>query len=163
MTFVVLARTVILVSQYRLGVQEDVDRSAADDPALVYDIVPTDTKVMSVDPGLGDEPGPQPRTLVYPFPIFFFPPRSSPLAEVVDRKLHLARHSTNRERACQDVVARAGDFHLIAYEYDPRMMLDIKKISAAEMRVALRLPRPDFSGIDGHVNGRMDWILRIEH
>src|SRR5690242_9671957 len=111
-------------------------------PSLVDDIVPTDTKVMLVDPGLGDEPGPHPRTLVYPFPVFFFSPRSSPLAEVVDCKLHLARHSADRERACQDVVARAGNFHLIACECDPRTMLDIKKISAAEMRVTLRLPRP---------------------
>jgi hypothetical protein len=43
------------------------------------------------------------------------------------------------------------------------MMLDIKKSSAAEMRVTLRLPRPDCSGIDGYVNGRLDAILRIQH
>src|SRR5579862_3072932 len=128
MTCGVLARTVVLVFQYRLGIQGDVDRSADDDPALVYDIVPTDTKVMSVDAGLGDEPGPHLRTLVYPFPIFFFPPWSSPLAEVVDPKLYVARHPANRKRACQGVVTRAGDFHLIACERDPRMMLDIKKI-----------------------------------
>jgi hypothetical protein len=90
---------------------------------------------MSVDTGLGDEPGPHPRTLVYPFPIVFFPPRSLPLAEVVDPKLHLARHSADGERARQDVVARTGHFHLIACEYDPRMMLDIEKISTAEVRV----------------------------
>ena len=43
------------------------------------------------------------------------------------------------------------------------MMLDIQKISTAEVRVTLGLPRPDRSGIDGHVYCRLDGILRIEH
>src|SRR5256886_8900330 len=79
-------------------------------------------------------------------------PRSSPLAEVIDLELNLARHPSDHQRASQDIVARACDFHLIACKRDPRMMLDIQKISTAEVRVTLRLSRPDCSGIDGHVS-----------
>jgi hypothetical protein len=60
------------------------------------------------------------------------------LTEVVDLELNLARHPSDHQRASQDVVARACDFYLIACECDPRMMLDIQKISTAEVRVTLR-------------------------
>jgi hypothetical protein len=46
----------------------------------------------------------------------------------------------------------ACDFDLIAFECDPRMILDIQEISAPEARVTLRLPRPDRRGIDCHVS-----------
>jgi hypothetical protein len=41
-------------------------------------------------------------------------------------------------------------------------MLDIQKISAAEMRVTLRLSRPHCSGIDRDVSRRSGGILGIE-
>src|SRR6266849_3730205 len=147
-----LARAFVLFFQYRLCVDRDLDRVADNDPAFVNDIIPADAEIVAVDPGLGDEPGPHPRTLVYPFSVRLFPPRSSPLAKVVDLELNLARHPSDHERASQDVVTRASDFYLIACECDPWVMLDIQKISAAEMRVTLRLSRPDCSGIDRDVS-----------
>jgi hypothetical protein len=84
------------------------------------------------------------------------------LAEVADIEFNLARHPSDRQRASQDVVARACDFDLIACECDPRMILNIQKISAAEVRVTLRLSRPDRRGIDCHVSRRLGGILRIE-
>jgi hypothetical protein len=84
------------------------------------------------------------------------------LAEVPDIEFNLATYSSDRQRASQDVVARACHFDLIAFECDPRMMLDIQKISAAEVRVTLRLSRPDRRGIDCHVSRRLGGILGIE-
>src|SRR5713226_2530791 len=147
-----LACAFVLFSQYRLCVDSDVDRVADNDAAFVNDIIPVDAEIVAVDPGLGDESGPHPRTLIYPFSVLLFPPRRSPLAEVVDLELHLARHPSDRQRASQDVVVRADNFYLIACECDPWVMLDIQKISAAEMRVTLRLSRPDCSGIDRDVS-----------
>src|SRR6266850_6526541 len=157
-----LARSFVLSFQDRLCVDRDVDRVADNDPAFVNDIIPADAEIVAVDPGLGDEPGPHLRTLVYPFSVLLFPPRSSPLAEVVDLELNLARHPSDRQRASQDVVARACDFYLIARECDAWVILDIQKISTAEVRVTLRLSRPDGSGIDGHFRRRLAWILRSE-
>jgi len=42
--------------------------------------------------------------------------------------------------------------HLIVFECDPRMILDIQRISAPEVRVTLRLPRPDRRGVDCYVS-----------
>src|ERR1700730_4156924 len=137
-----LARTFVLFPQYRLCVDRDVDRVADNDAALVNDIIPADAEVVAVDPGLRDESGPHPRTLVDPCSVLLFPPRRSPLAEVVDLELHLARHPSDHQGASQDVVARACDVDLIACECDPRVMLDIQKISTPEVRVTLRLARP---------------------
>ena len=143
-----LARAVVPSFQYRLCVDRDVDRVADNDPAFVNDIIPADSEIVAVDPGLGDESGPHFRTLVDPFPALLLPPRCEPLAEVPDIEFNLARYSSDGQRASQDVVARACDFDLIAFECDPRMILDIQKISAPEVRVTLRLPRPDRRGID---------------
>src|SRR5205814_4811491 len=90
-----LARAFVLFFRYRLCVDRDVDRVADNDPAFVNDIIPADAEIVAVDPGPGDEPGPYSRTLVYPVSVLLFPPRSSPLAEIVDRELNLARHSSD--------------------------------------------------------------------
>src|SRR5207247_10718321 len=100
------------------------DRVADNDPAFVNDIIPADAEIVAVDPGLGDEPGPHLRTLVYPLSVLLFPPRSSPLAEVVDLELNLARHPSDNKSASQDVVERACDFHLITNERASQLILD---------------------------------------
>jgi hypothetical protein len=74
------------------------------------------------------------------------------LAEVPDPQVDLAGYRSDRQRASHDVVAGACDFDLIAFECDPRMILDIEKISAAKVRVTLRLPRPDRRGVDGYLS-----------
>src|ERR1700680_2340939 len=111
-----------------------------------------DAEIGAFDPGLGTNPARTLGPLFIHVPSLLVPPRRSPLAEVVDLELHLARHPSDHQRASQDVVARACDFYLMACECDPRMMLDIQKIGTAEVRVTLRLPRPDCSGIDCHIS-----------
>jgi len=91
---------------------------------------------------LATNPAPHPRDpLSIHCPSFSSHHGVRPLAKVVNFELNLARHPSDHQRASQDVVARACDFYLIACECDPRVTLDIQKISTAEVRVTLRLSR----------------------
>src|SRR5215467_5421314 len=125
-------------------VDGDFDEVADDNAAAVERGVPVCAKVVAVDGGGRQEAGAGFGALV----LAILPPGRLPLAEVGYPKLAGAGDAANGQVTENGivVVTKLGD--LAAAEGDGFEMLDVEKVGAAQMGVAIRLAGPEPRGVD---------------
>jgi hypothetical protein len=140
------------------GVEDQFDLVAHNDAAVGDLVLPGDAEVVPVDPGGRLEADPAQLALV----LLSEPEGRLPLAQVVDVEREHSRDAADRQFGQPLEGGAAGALAEAAAERDPRMVLDVEKVGAAQVLVALRLAGPDPGGVDLALEGRVEATVPVE-
>src|SRR5437773_313563 len=139
------------VFQNRFNIDGDIDLVSDDNPAAVHCVLPTDSKVLTIDPGSGYKT----RACFRPLVNSIFPPGRFPLPQIAYVQAHWPSDSANCQIAGHGIVMLAFYLYLITLKANLRMVLDIKKVRAPQMVVAFLYSGPNVPGINLHFNRRV--------
>src|SRR5207237_3419670 len=127
-------------------------------PAAVHRILPTDSKVLTIDLSVSQETRARARSLVNSV----FPPGRQPLSQIADIQGGFARNSSNGQISRDCEVVLAFELNLIARKGDLRIMVHIKKVCASQVVVTLFHSRPDSPDINLYCDGRIARAIWIK-
>jgi len=131
-----------------LSVDGDFNEIADDNPALVQRRVPAYAEIVAVYRSRGYETCAGFGTLIDAI----LPPRRLPLAQIGNAKFAGAAYAANGQIPLDRVIVIAEQFHFAAAKSDSGMMFNVEEIDAAQMRIAIRLARPQPAGFDFDFN-----------
>jgi hypothetical protein len=141
-----------------LGVDGDFDQIADDATEFLQRGVPAHPEVLAVYLGCGRKASASLGALVRAI----LPPRCLPLTQIGNPKCTRSSHAADVQIPENGIVVVTEQADLTATEGDRGEVLDVEEISATQMSVASRLPRPQVAGVDLYLNRRVLRACGIE-